>query len=343
MVAILDLFRWVSTSVVLGYHLRINIIVPEQAIPAGQETMWQHVFYWITDCGPPAIVWFFVTSGYLVGGSVITDIRLGTFNIYRYLINRAARIYTVLIPALFVGYMLDQSRILRHGLSSAGAEMASSYDIHTVVANLLCLQTVLASTLGSNKPLWSLAYEGWYYILFPFMLAPFWARRRFGGVSGIVFCFALCAVLMGNPPILGGFSLFLFGVAARLAPTPIIRSQAIAWLCAMVVIFTYPWIFAHIGNGAKVVSGLTLANAILTARFAANQASLPGAALYAGLAGFSYTLYLTHAPALHFVLTSISGQLEPALDLPPTGWTPVIWGVSLFAVLVFYGFLFRSL
>ena len=40
--------------------------------------------------------------------------------------------------------------------------------------NAFFLQTIVGPTFGSNGPLWSLAYEWWYYVLFPLALGAVW-------------------------------------------------------------------------------------------------------------------------------------------------------------------------
>jgi peptidoglycan/LPS O-acetylase OafA/YrhL len=46
--------------------------------------------------------------------------------------------------------------------------------------NAFFLQTIAGPTFGSNGPLWSLAYEWWYYVLFPLVLAALWPIVDFG-------------------------------------------------------------------------------------------------------------------------------------------------------------------
>lgn len=145
----------------LVYHLRLIILAPETAVAAEYRGIWQQLLYLATDCGPQAVIWFLVTSGFLVGGSVVSAIRLQRFDLYRYFVNRISRLYVVLIPAPILGYALDEVRVLHYGLSPAGDETARSYDAWMVIANALCLQTVVAPMLGSNKPLWSLLPEKW--------------------------------------------------------------------------------------------------------------------------------------------------------------------------------------
>jgi peptidoglycan/LPS O-acetylase OafA/YrhL len=49
-----------------------------------------------------------VISGFLVGGRTILNLHDKGFGIIDYLVHRFSRIYTVLIPALIVGFILDR-------------------------------------------------------------------------------------------------------------------------------------------------------------------------------------------------------------------------------------------
>ena len=51
---------------------------------------------------------FFVISGFLVGGRTILNLHDKGFGIIDYLVHRFSRIYTVLILALIVRFILDR-------------------------------------------------------------------------------------------------------------------------------------------------------------------------------------------------------------------------------------------
>jgi peptidoglycan/LPS O-acetylase OafA/YrhL len=57
--------------------------------------------------GDEAVMVFFVLSGYLVGGSVLRDMRAGTWNWSSYLIKRLVRLWVVLVPAVLLGVLID--------------------------------------------------------------------------------------------------------------------------------------------------------------------------------------------------------------------------------------------
>ena len=68
----LDVSRWLAAALVLIYHLRINIL-------AGHSGIWGNVVLAATSCGPQAVIWFFVISGFLVGGGALADVSRGRF------------------------------------------------------------------------------------------------------------------------------------------------------------------------------------------------------------------------------------------------------------------------
>ena len=76
------------------------------------------------------------------------------------------------------------------------------------LGNLFFLQKIFVPVFCNDGPLWSLAYEFWYYILFPLLLFGFRDRR-----------FILIALAVIIAPFLGisvlqGFVFWLFGVGA---------------------------------------------------------------------------------------------------------------------------------
>ncbi|MDJ0391471.1 acyltransferase family protein [Roseomonas sp. E05] len=338
---VLDLSRWVAAALVLVFHLGTNVLMPWAELPVEHRGAWQALLYALLNCGDQAVLWFFVSSGFLVGGGVLASIQARSFVLAGYAVNRTARIYAVLIPALVLGYVLDGARIFQYGLGSAGQETPEAYTAWAVLSNLLCLQTLVAPPLGSNRPLWSLAYEVWYYALFPLLLAPFWARGR-GMVAALAGAAAILAfLLVFNPGMLGSFLVWLLGVAARVCPWPLLRSQRGAWLLAALAALAYPFLLPLLPSGAvKLLVGIAFASTLLATRFSRNDGALPFAEWHALFAGFSYSLYLVHAPILHSVLTFLQGRADPELRLLPAGLAPLLWGVSLFVLLAVCGYVF---
>ena len=249
----LDLTRWVAAALVLVFHIRLNVLADS---PIEPSSLCVRALYLLTHLGAQAVIWFFVLSGFLIGGSVVADLRRNRFSFRRYAISRVSRLYAVLIPALVIGLALDQARVALHGGFMPGPyDSADSHSPYAFVANALCLQTIVAPTLGSNIPLWSLAYEAWYYLLFSLLIAPFMGGRsrtarllRFaGGVAALVFLEA------HNPRLVRSFAVWLLGLAVRFCPAPLIRSATLAWVLAAAGMIAYPVLFPQIGSAATLL------------------------------------------------------------------------------------------
>jgi peptidoglycan/LPS O-acetylase OafA/YrhL len=75
--------------------------------------------------------------------------------------------------------------------------MAEHLGFSTFVGNLLQLQTIVVSSLGSNGPLWSLANEWWYYVLFGFCMIVY---RPGGMLTRFITGSVIVAMVIVLPP-----------------------------------------------------------------------------------------------------------------------------------------------
>jgi peptidoglycan/LPS O-acetylase OafA/YrhL len=112
------------------------------------------------------VVIFFVISGYVIAASASRPDR----NLANYSADRLARLSSVVIPALFLTYLLDAIGAM------VSPEIYSFIDPHwqpiRLLANLLYCQQIwfLCVNPSSNTPFWSLGYEFWYYVLFGLLI-----------------------------------------------------------------------------------------------------------------------------------------------------------------------------
>ena len=342
----LDFSRWLAATLVLIYHLRINILVDPNTSPETYSGIWGNFIYATTSCGPHAVIWFFVISGFLVGGGALADLKRGEFSVSRYAAHRISRVYIVLIPALTIGYVIDSARINFFGINpNAGNENVSSYSGWTFLANLLSLQTILAPPLGSNSPLWSLAFEVWYYVVFAFAVSIFFAAKNFA--SRLVLAAATAAILIfllsTNYKIIAFFPFWLLGVAVRLMPSPMIRSKSTAWIIVAMVTLSYTFTSSHFHYASDILSACAFANILLTSMYSENVPNERVARTNSYLAGFSFSLYVVHAPVLHLVLTLIKGTSNPRLDFVNIRLGAIIIGSILFGAGCFYAWAFSRL
>jgi peptidoglycan/LPS O-acetylase OafA/YrhL len=174
--------------------------------------------YFLAGFAHSAVILFFVLSGYWIARSVTTRAERG-WQWGEYLIDRVARLGIVLIPALMLGGVLDWLgfRMLQLPTydGSTGAwvftqDLNESLTLRALIGNLLFLQHLIVPPFGSNGPLWSLAFEFWYYLWFPALYLALRYRR-----TGIAL--ATLGIACANPEIAFGFLSWLCGAALHAA------------------------------------------------------------------------------------------------------------------------------
>ncbi len=170
--------------------------------------------YFLAGFAHSAVILFFVLSGYWIARSVTARAERG-WQWGDYLIDRIARLGIVLVPALVLGGALDWLgfRVLQLPTydGSTGAwvftqDLNQSLTLRALIGNLLFLQHLIVPPFGSNGPLWSLAFEFWYYLWFPALWLALRYRR-----PGIAL--ATLGIAFANPEIAFGFLSWLCGAA----------------------------------------------------------------------------------------------------------------------------------
>ncbi len=340
----LDISRWLSAALVLIYHLRVNLF-PD---PSTTETIYRglsgQLFLALASCGQQAVFVFFVISGFLVGGGAIADLQRGRFTLKRYASHRVARIYTVLIPALVVGLVFDAIRVHAYGLShDAGHETGASYAATTIIGNLLCLQTIFVPTAGSNSVLWSLANEVWYYVLFGCLLAALNGDGRTRVSAAIVGSGALAVIAIANFKIVALMALWLIGVLARFAKAPLMRAKAPTLILTILLVVTYPYTAPYLRYAHALMIALCFANLIVATMTSNVAAQGKHARAHAALAGFSFSLYIAHAPLMHLLLCWLNNSPSPAIAFNSLSFHSLSIFAGVFALSVFFAFSFGRL
>ena len=143
---LLDLLRLAAATEVFLAHL-----------PFASTQNWRWMTYF-ASAGHSAVIIFFVLSGYVISWSAQRD-----GSVLRYGINRAARIYSVVIPAMFLCLFID--------IAIPVSTQTPYQFLHPISYGILYLTFSsefwnLSETMFSNPAFWSLSYEVWYYILF---------------------------------------------------------------------------------------------------------------------------------------------------------------------------------
>jgi peptidoglycan/LPS O-acetylase OafA/YrhL len=250
-----------------------------------------------------AVVVFFLVSGWLVGGSLLSKWP-HHLSLASYAIDRISRLWTVLIPTFFLmlisaGYMESIVAAPSH------LDRTNEYSVVSFLGNLFGLQTISVPNFGKNYALWSLANETWYYILFPLVLFVFRCKAAWHkGASAL----AIASIASFLPvSILLYFSLWLLGAGfskIRIECGPIGRA------ILLLVCITLSVYFRLTGNNADLVIDSFLQDLSCSLPFLALLASMHhmaptgstamrhlGSAAHT-LSEFSFTLYVTHVPAI---------------------------------------------
>jgi len=292
------LLRGIAALLVFLGHVRGSCFVEFGALPPQQQGLLAKILFGLTRTGHEAVLIFFVLSGYLVGGQVIKHVREGRFSIGAYALERSTRIFIPLIPACIFTVAIAW---LTLGQASNWLQM---------LLNMLGLNGVLTATLYGNAPLWTLAYEIWFYILAG-AIGYIFSTRQWAPIgflliacSVAVFCVldaryvlfwsmgAVCILFSGRTILLVGavgFVCLMFGILDyQLAaesksfvnvvylPQPVAEALIVFGVCLIICFLCEP----------AVDSALRI---------------LRKPALY--LSSISYTLYLFHYP--------LNAALEP--------------------------------
>lgn len=295
----LDLLRFLAALVVFVQHFA-----------------WHHfsggLFWQIGPYGAQAVIVFFVLSGYVIG--YVTD-RPGS-TARDYALDRAARIYSVALPALLLTFVLDEvGRHLRPELYVGGWINTSEPIFSQILTNGLFLNQVwfIKTHPGSNVPWWSMGYEVWYYVAFGFWV---FLPRLWGVLA------ALAVMVAIGPRVAAMFLVWLAGVGvyhlnARGRPrsraagialfvgAPLLWAGFEAWLQTSGLRDSRPlsdhgWTLWQDGMvGLAVAAHLLGMNA---AAPAIGRLLVPCEAAIRWLAGRSFTLYLMQVPVLQFLL-----------------------------------------
>jgi peptidoglycan/LPS O-acetylase OafA/YrhL len=321
--AALDHVRWISAFAVLFGHIRAELFAPYSALSDPGPVL--AAFYAATTLPAEAVVCFFVISGTLVGGRCLVHLCDDPRQYRRYAVDRLTRLYVVLVPAVALTLVWDAVRASMTGGPSIIAPVS------TIVGNLLFVQGVVVPWLPGNTPLWSLANELWYYLLFPLVLVAIRGRRAGTKLVAASACLALVGLLLAfdhfdRMHVVAYFAIWACGI---LALVPAGRPQA-RWPAAFLLVGALALSSTHMLDHWFLLRDAGIALALVTLlRAEASRSRDPfsrlGIAfnrLGRGLAGFSFSLYVVHWPlikTLQFGCNTNEPGLLPLDPRDPTG------------------------
>ncbi len=320
-----NFLRWVMAGLVAANHGRDMLFLNSTEVP-NLSLPWRAI-YFLTGFGHTAVVVFFVLSGFFVGGKLLEPGGLEPERLRQYYLDRFCRIYIVLVPALLLTAMLDNVGATfapiyeTTGWSSSWAmPLSHSNTVINFLASLTNLTMVFGGTFGSDGPLWSLAYEWLIYLLAPLLflgsgiLAPRNLSPAFFARVAVVL-----ALIVFVPGLAGLFGIWLLGMVARWSQDRgILGKGNLAWTAAVAGLFLGVMVldrFNRIGLWGDEVLGLSCA--VLCALPALQRINF-AKRVNDELAGFSYSLYVTHFPIILFCLGLLQSQGKMLTRLQPS-------------------------
>ncbi|HVA14249.1 MAG TPA: acyltransferase [Stellaceae bacterium] len=265
------------------------------------------LFWQVAPFRHDAVIVFFVLSGFVISHAAAKsepDART-------YIINRAARLYSVVVPAIALTLLCD----------AIGGRLAPNYFAWSYSPGPLWQQLATSLTFtnqfwnaaffpGSDGPYWSLGYEVPYYAIFGCALFARGAWR-----------FVLPALLLAvaGPTVAALFPLWLIGAAVQRFGHRVRLTERGGWMLFLgsIVLWsaiqhwalgTNAWIFhdpipflTRDRIPADYVTGLCFAVNILGFAAIAHRFVAPlgrGARAIRWAAGSTFTLYLVHYPVM---------------------------------------------
>jgi peptidoglycan/LPS O-acetylase OafA/YrhL len=336
----LDLFRGLAAFAVLAEHLRAYVFQSyfDLSQSGASINAITKLFYFATGLGHQAVMVFFALSGFLVGGTALNAMLAGTFSWSRYLLRRLTRLWIVIIPALTLTLLFDKIGMhlgtgydgRYYDLYSSGPSSPEgiSHSLVTLIGNLAFLQTIEVPTFGTNGPLWSLANEFWYYIVFPIAAWLIWGRAPY--LRKAVGLIILLSLVYFIPTwLLAGGAIWVAGAVAawvsRRAALLILLRALASRIAALALLF-----IALLVTKSLTVELGDLSLGIAVAVTLPVIAHLPGPGgsfklIARGLSEISYTLYLTHFPFLTLIVMT---------GFAPTKWPPGMFAVGVYVALL---------
>lgn len=307
-----DLIRGLAALLVCVGHLRNAVMVEFSMIPT--PTLTDKVFYFLSGLGHQAVMVFFVLSGFFVGGSVLRN--QYQFSWWSYLVSRLSRLWVVLIPALLLTYLVDTylasiyPEVLAGSFESVwhSGPIAGQYSesLLTLLGNVFFVQKVFTPVFGTNGPLWSLANEFWYYLLFPLSWQAIVGFLPAKGNASRVLAIGLMALILFYMPMdmRYGLLIWLFGVGVywALARDFVLRQLG---LLVSAILFVTALIYGklHGGQLSDLLVGISFSAVCIGVTKLSPPQYFHGAIvkLARGLSEFSYSLYLSHIPIVMLI------------------------------------------
>lgn len=309
----LDLIRGLSAILVVMEHLSSRLFVGYGNITSNNLLI--KFLYLLNLLGGPAVIIFFVLSGFFISRSVLKAVFENKWSWRSYLINRLSRLFIVLIPALILTLSLD------HFAQNFGYKVYNSpiENLKDFVGNLFFLQNIFVGFYGSNAPLWSLSYEFWYYMLFPLLVFVFISQRNVTKLVSLMISIFIISII--GTSMSSHFIIWLMGPLIFLIPLRKIFTHKyilpVTILFLIIVMVLHPLVmtgrlFNDRANdlmdlyGVSLLVGLAFSTLIYSLLHSLTDKQRNVELRWFGKlskinSSFSFSLYIIHYPIINFV------------------------------------------
>lgn len=295
----LNISRAIAALIVMLTHWRGSLFVPYNELIESKNII-NFALFFVTRLGHECVLVFFVLSGFLVGGQSLGEYFNGNFSLKKYFINRFSRMWAVVIPTLLLGFLIDWQSLQLDPSLDFGYKLT----VPIFIGNLFFLQTIAVPSFGSNVPMWSLACEFWYYIIFPIFLFLGWSSSLSKVLkwSAIVVITVILSVLI--PHIMKFFPIWILGVLIRFIPLknklkkPIWQWISLFFLALSISLSNYKEVL-----WANYLVGISFAFTIITWMQASESISnYFFKRAIEKLADFSFSMYAIHYFIIYYIV-----------------------------------------
>ena len=301
---LISALRGLAALQVAAAHLRAEFFPGLRSLE--NPMLWYQALSFFTGFAHQAVLVFFLISGYLVGGSFLN--KMGQPDALKlYAIDRVTRLWTVLVPTFL---LIVAFGIVTGVLDARTVDFsaANPYSVAAFVGNLAGLQTIVVPYFGGNYPLWSLANESWYYLLFPLGVLAVAGGAGSGAQRRALPALLLLLIAFLLPfNIMLYFSIWLLGAGfsrVRLECNALVR---VGLLAALVAVSAYLRLTGQTADMTSESFPGYLLLSVLLALFLSStiirpdprvRLVAPVRAAATFLSDFSFTLYVVHIPVL---------------------------------------------
>lgn len=347
----LEFIRGISALLVVIGHLRSFLFINYNELES--PSLFEKIFYFFTGFGHEAVMVFFVLSGFLISKSIDYSSNKNNF-FSNYMLKRIVRLEIVLIPALLLTFFFDTigiylsdsiyykgllKEMYNSGLSNT--DYSISYDFYTLIKNLFFLQTIYAPVYGTNSPLWSLAYEFWYYV-FAGLFYSIYLSKSFLNRLLILIIISMLLLIMPIDILLYGL-IWVTGVIVHIIEKKNIFSHIRGKniFCLITIIF---FILVLIISRLKIFTVFYM-DLTISFFFSLLILSLLDRSVNNNfyifiskkMSEISYTMYLIHFPIIGFIVSIFFENKQVVLE------KGIVYFVSILALILVVSFIFFSL